>query len=458
MFPIPGTVGHRDGGWRLVGSWRFSRWRVPGPRRASSEGRSARSTARACCTAGAGKRRPPRRGWLLSAIVLPISGRLSGRVVLCTWRQTRTAVAPQRRPPPPEVTGGAPSRRRDVGLWAATPRATGPQSCGHRACRVWPCPPGGLSWRGHAPARREGPLAHSDRPAHTRGRAFDRHHEAGTRGGNGLEERCRSGCHGAVQQDVPLMVHDTDRQAPGMPVDAAGTWVLLGVEAPEVSSSCEWRFPSASIPWWYAEEEASIIINRVQATAYSLRFAVLRFGFQPRLTRGVRPYFQGVLTVIVDVARVEAFLATRFGGDVSDIVPLGAGVWSKAFAFRRAGRDYVVRFGAHQEDFAKDRLAARYAARISRSPASSRLARRSAATTPSPSACSAGISTTSTRPRCAPCCPRCSPPSTRCDAPTSRLRRATGAGAPTAPRPTPAGTPPSWTSPPIGRRTVRRLA
>jgi len=74
-----------------------------------------------------------------------------------------------------------------------------------------------------------------------------------------------------------------------------------------------------------------------------------------------RPYFRGVLTVIVDVARVEAFLATRFSGDVSDIAPLGAGVWSQAFAFRRAGRDYVIRFGAHQEDFAKDRLAARHA-------------------------------------------------------------------------------------------------
>lgn len=65
--------------------------------------------------------------------------------------------------------------------------------------------------------------------------------------------------------------------------------------------------------------------------------------------------------MIVDVARVEAFLATRFGGDVSDIAPLGTGVWSQAFAFRRAGRDYVLRVGAYQEDFAKDRLAARYA-------------------------------------------------------------------------------------------------
>lgn len=62
----------------------------------------------------------------------------------------------------------------------------------------------------------------------------------------------------------------------------------------------------------------------------------------------------------VDVADVDAFLKARFGGDVSDIAPLGAGVWSKAFAFRRAGRDYVLRCGAYVEDFAKDRLAARY--------------------------------------------------------------------------------------------------
>jgi hygromycin-B 4-O-kinase len=68
-----------------------------------------------------------------------------------------------------------------------------------------------------------------------------------------------------------------------------------------------------------------------------------------------------VLTVIVDVAHVEAFLVTRFGGDSSDVVPLGTGVWSQAFAFRRAGHDYVIRFGVYQEDFAKDYLAARYA-------------------------------------------------------------------------------------------------
>ena len=65
--------------------------------------------------------------------------------------------------------------------------------------------------------------------------------------------------------------------------------------------------------------------------------------------------------MIVDEARAEAFLRTRFGGDGGAVAPLGRGVWSKAFAFRRGGRDYVIRFGAHREDFAKDRLAARYA-------------------------------------------------------------------------------------------------
>jgi hygromycin-B 4-O-kinase len=63
----------------------------------------------------------------------------------------------------------------------------------------------------------------------------------------------------------------------------------------------------------------------------------------------------------VDSSQAEAFLTARFGGDVSDISPLGVGVWSKAFAFQQAGRDYVIRFGAHREDFDKDRLATRYA-------------------------------------------------------------------------------------------------
>jgi hypothetical protein len=57
-----------------------------------------------------------------------------------------------------------------------------------------------------------------------------------------------------------------------MQIDAAIRVVLFGVEVHEVSSS-----PSCvtcaqiSIPRWYAEEGASISINRLQATANSVR-------------------------------------------------------------------------------------------------------------------------------------------------------------------------------------------
>lgn len=66
------------------------------------------------------------------------------------------------------------------------------------------------------------------------------------------------------------------------------------------------------------------------------------------------------MSVVLDEACVAAFLVGRFGGDVSDVVPIQQGEWSKAFFFRQAGQDYVVRFGAYLEDFAKDRLAASY--------------------------------------------------------------------------------------------------
>lgn len=66
--------------------------------------------------------------------------------------------------------------------------------------------------------------------------------------------------------------------------------------------------------------------------------------------------------MIIDEAHAEAFLVSRFGGGGYEVARLGRGEWSQAFAFRRGGEDYVIRFGAHLQDFAKDRLAAaRYA-------------------------------------------------------------------------------------------------
>lgn len=62
----------------------------------------------------------------------------------------------------------------------------------------------------------------------------------------------------------------------------------------------------------------------------------------------------------VDAERAQAFLVSRFGPEVGEVARIGYGEWSQAYAFRHDGADYVARFGAFGEDFAKDRRAARY--------------------------------------------------------------------------------------------------
>ena len=59
----------------------------------------------------------------------------------------------------------------------------------------------------------------------------------------------------------------------------------------------------------------------------------------------------------VDVA---AFLGTHFDA-VSEVPRIGGGEWSQAFSFISGGRDLVVRFVEHVEDYRKDELAYRYA-------------------------------------------------------------------------------------------------
>jgi hypothetical protein len=69
----------------------------------------------------------------------------------------------------------------------------------------------------------------------------------------------------AVEQDVPVVAHNTDVHTAGVQVDATVKGVLGGVEAHEVSSSLVSSFfPKASILLGYAEGEASIIIKRSQ--------------------------------------------------------------------------------------------------------------------------------------------------------------------------------------------------
>jgi hypothetical protein len=57
-------------------------------------------------------------------------------------------------------------------------------------------------------------------------------------------------------------------------IDPTVKLVLMSVKAHEVSSSPGWFLPMPTVPPWYAEEEASISINRLQATANSIRSCV----------------------------------------------------------------------------------------------------------------------------------------------------------------------------------------
>ena len=59
----------------------------------------------------------------------------------------------------------------------------------------------------------------------------------------------------------------------------------------------------------------------------------------------------------VSLEEASAFLSERYGADVADVAELGEGYWSRAFSFRRQGRELVARFGQHREDFDKDRAA-----------------------------------------------------------------------------------------------------
>ena len=63
---------------------------------------------------------------------------------------------------------------------------------------------------------------------------------------------------------------------------------------------------------------------------------------------------------MLNIADAESFLAARFGHDIGDVSSIGQGEWSRAYAFRTGGAEYIVRFSALDEDFGKDRLAAGY--------------------------------------------------------------------------------------------------
>lgn len=68
-------------------------------------------------------------------------------------------------------------------------------------------------------------------------------------------------------------------------------------------------------------------------------------------------------TLPLDVDDVHRFLFNHVGDDVHDVRVLGQGEWSRAYSFRRGASAFVVRFSRWKEDFVKDRLAHRFAAK-----------------------------------------------------------------------------------------------
>lgn len=56
----------------------------------------------------------------------------------------------------------------------------------------------------------------------------------------------------------------------------------------------------------------------------------------------------------------RTFLTEYLGRDVGSVEAVGAGWWSTCFGFVDQGRELVVRFGQHVDDFAKDRHASTY--------------------------------------------------------------------------------------------------
>src|SRR5712692_9392080 len=61
---------------------------------------------------------------------------------------------------------------------------------------------------------------------------------------------------------------------------------------------------------------------------------------------------------LLSQAEAQSFIVDRYGVRASALTVLGAGQWSRAYAFTLDGREAVVRFGACADDFAKDHIMA----------------------------------------------------------------------------------------------------
>lgn len=158
-----------------------------------------------------------------------------GEVVLTVrildMSQKRSALTHQVGAAPHEVTGGAPRGRIDLGLRQ--------HAAAQEYSNLWGID---LVICGRAPVERfhregvtkdEGNTLRSAKVSEPvpGEETCNGHNQTVPIGRNGLQKWCRSGFHMAVEQDFPVVVHDTDIHGAGMPVDATVKGVLIGVES-----------------------------------------------------------------------------------------------------------------------------------------------------------------------------------------------------------------------------------
>ncbi|MCA9838577.1 MAG: aminoglycoside phosphotransferase family protein [Trueperaceae bacterium] len=62
----------------------------------------------------------------------------------------------------------------------------------------------------------------------------------------------------------------------------------------------------------------------------------------------------------LSLEHARAFLLNYYQQDQLEVFPAGRGAWSQCFAFSYQGKELVIRFGQHLDDFLKDRLASQY--------------------------------------------------------------------------------------------------
>jgi hypothetical protein len=103
---------------------------------------------------------------------------------------------------------------------------------------------------------------------------FNSHHQTVPLGRTGFQTGFRSGLHRAVEQECPVVVHDTDRHTAGLQLSPTVKGVLVSVESHEVFSSFMSDFFQVQHTTGVCRGEASIIITALHLTASSVRSSV----------------------------------------------------------------------------------------------------------------------------------------------------------------------------------------